>query len=429
MAEKFRLGVVFTHPTQHHAPLWRKLNEQPGVSVSAFYLCNENQVGGDQHLGGNSKAWDVDLVGGYQCEYLKTLTGKIASKIEKGLFNPGLINRLTRENFDAVFLPSFYTYSYRLTVLLCKLRKIPIIMQNDASIITDSEYSRLRQVALSVLYPWMYDLADHWISSGDHNAIYLRHYGIADEKMVRGCYPVDRERFEQTIALQQQQIQQIREQLCWNNDTVLYNFTGKYIDRKNPFEFIEAIAQAHKTDPRIRGIMIGGGVLEGEINKRLAAMNGEVINLGFINQSQLPLYYAAMDVFVLTSCIDPHPLVVSEAMAAGCPAILSDRCGNWGYSDTVQHRYNGLVYPCGNVNALAEAILTLADSDTRKVYSQHALEVFSGQDLNCELNAFLEIIHRIKSKMPQETTGLENALSEKSASKIPVKSPAPSQMQ
>ncbi len=103
-----------------------------------------------------------------------------------------------------------------------------------------------------------------------------------------------------------------------------------------------------------------------------------------------------MVVSVSPSRIDPHPLIVSEGMAAGCPAILSDRCGNWGYRDTVVHRYNGLVYPCGNVDALAQAVLELADASTRTIYSQHAKEVFSNQDLNCELNAFLELIERIK---------------------------------
>ena len=419
MKKPFRLGIVFTHPTQHHAPLWQKLNQQPGVSVTALYLCNENQVGGDQQLG-SSEPWDVDLTSGYSHEYLKTLSGKVASEIKKGLFNPGLIARLTRQNFDAVFLPSYYTYSYRLAILLCKLRGIPIIMQNDATIITDGHYRRSRQVVLSLLYPWMFGLADYWISSGDHNAIYLRHYGVPDEKMVRGCYPVDRDRFEQTIARNQDEIQRIRQQLGWNDDTILYGFTGKYIDRKNPFEFIDAIAKSHPIDPRVRGIMIGGGELETAINQRITALNGEVLNVGFVNQSKLPLYYAALDVFVSTSRIDPHPLVISEAMAAGCPAILSDRCGNWGYSDTVQHRYNGLVYPCGDVDALAEAILALTAAETRTTYSQHAKEVFSKQDLNCELNAFLNLIERIQQQTQATHAGVNSVLPQQSA--VPVKS-------
>jgi glycosyltransferase involved in cell wall biosynthesis len=121
-----------------------------------------------------------------------------------------------------------------------------------------------------------------------------------------------------------------------------------------------------------------------------------VLNVGFVNQSKLPLYYAALDILVSTSRIDPHPLVISEAMIAGCPVILSDRCGNWGYTDTVQHRYNGLVYPCGNVEALAQAVLALTDAETRITYGQHAREVLAKQDLNLELNAVLDLIGRIQ---------------------------------
>lgn len=395
MTKPFRLGVVFTHPTQHHAPLWRQLHQQPGVEVRVFYLCNENQSGGDRALG-SSEPWDVDLLSGYPHEFLKTWTGKTATTTTKGLLTPALAKRLTKANVDAVFLPSFYTLSYRLTVALCKLRGIPLIMQNDATIITDSDQSGSRRLAKALLYPWMYGLADRWISSGDHNEIYLRHYGVNPNIVVRGCYPVDRDRWETTMAQNQPEILRLRQTLSWDDSTILYGFCGKYIERKNPFEFIEAVAEAHRQDPRVRGIMIGGGELTDTINQRLAALNGEVVNVGFVNQSKLPLYYAALDVFVSTSLSDPHPLVISEAMAAGTPPILSDRCGNWGYRDTVQHRYNGLVYPSGDRAALTEAILALTDADTRQRYSQRSQEVFAGQDLDCELRAFLATFRQLQ---------------------------------
>jgi glycosyltransferase involved in cell wall biosynthesis len=296
-------------------------------------------------------------------------------------------------------------------------------MQNDATIITDTTYNSLRKTVQSILYPWMYGLADYWISSGDHNEIYLRYYGVPQKNIVRGCYPVDRDRFEQTIAENQDEIQRIRQELSWDSDTILYTFVGKYIDRKNPFEFIDAIAQAHQKDSRVRGIMIGGGELQPEIDKRLAQMNGEVINVGFVNQSKLPLYYAAVDAFISTSWRDPHPLVISEAMAAGCPPILSDRCGNWGYNDTVIHRYNGLVYPCGNVNALIQAVLAFTDSEQRKLYSQRSKEVFGSQDLNCELNAFLQIIEKIKGKHIFQKRNLSHPSSHEPISPTAINSP------
>ncbi|HSM84451.1 MAG TPA: glycosyltransferase family 4 protein, partial [Nodosilinea sp.] len=398
MTKPFRLGVVFTHPTQHHGPLWKKLSQQPNLSVKVLYLSDENQQGGDKLLGNSAQAWDVDLLSGYDYEYLKDFSGKVPSTRRKTILSPGLIQQLTPQNFDAVFMQSFVNYSYRLAALLCRLRGIPLIMQNDATILSDGRYSRGRRVAMSFMYPWMMNLADYWLSCGDHNEIHLRHYGIADDKIIRGCHPVDGDRYRQTIAHRQSEIQRVHRQHAWDDDTLLYGFVAKYIERKSPFEFIDAIVAAHRQDPRIRGIMLGGGDLEPAINARLAQLNGEVVNVGFVNQSELPLYYAAMHCFVCTSRIDPHPLVVSEAMASGCPPILSDRCGNWGYSDTVIHRYNGLVYRYGNVEALASAMLAMADKETRHRYSQRSLEVFDGQDLNLAVQSFIAVANRIRQR-------------------------------
>ncbi|MBE9061252.1 glycosyltransferase family 4 protein [cf. Phormidesmis sp. LEGE 11477] len=409
MDKEFRLGVVFTHPTQHHGPLWRKLSEQPGLSLKVLYLSDENQGSGDSFLGEKAQAWDVDLLGGYSYEYLKDLSNKVPTKRTKTVISPALLSQVKPQNFDAIFMQSFVNYSYRITAALCKLRGIPLIMQNDASMMSDGRYSRARLIAMAFLYPWMNNLADYWLSCGDHNEVHLRHYGVADRKIVRGCHPVDGDRFQKTIAAQPNEIQQIRQELCWDENTLLYGFMGKYIERKNPFEFIDGIVLAHKRDPRVRGVLFGGGDLENEINQRIAELNGEVINYGFVNQSKVPLYFAALDSFVVTSWIDPHPLVVSEAMVSGTPPILSDRCGNWGYSDTVRHRYNGLVYPCGSAEALAESILTMADGDTRSRYSQNSKQVFSEQDINCEVGAFLEVIKRIQANKGHRLATVDTA--------------------
>ena len=349
--------------------------------TKVLYLSSENQTSGDPYLGKAAEAWDVDLTSGYDYEYLKNLKGKVPATRTRTVISPGLISRLTPQNFDAIFMQSFVNYSYRLTAMLCKLRGIPLIMQNDASMMSDQRYGRMRLIAMALLYPWMNGLADYWLSCGDHNEVHLRHYGVTDDKIVRGCHPIDGDRFRATIEAFPQEIQDIRKELCWDENTILYGFMGKYIERKNPFEFIDAIVKAHKQDPRVRGVLFGGGDLDAAINKRISQLNGEVINYGFINQSKVPLFFAALDTFVVTSWIDPHPLVVSEAMVSGTPPILSDRCGNWGYSDTVRHRYNGLVYPCGKPDALTEAIIEMTDAEARQQYSKRSLKVFGDQDL------------------------------------------------
>lgn len=395
--DPFHLGVVFTHPTQHHAPLWRALNREPDVTVTALYLSTANQERGDGALG-TSEPWDTDLLSGYHHEFLTTLSGGVPETTSRYALHPALAARLQRPPFDAVFLPSFVNMSYRLTAILCKSRRIPLIMQNDATFMTDLRYSRRRQLLLSVLYPLLYRLPAYWIASGDHNAIYLRHYGVPDHRILRGCYPVDGARFRDTIATRRPEVREISRRLRWDEHTVLYGFVGKYAEHKNPFEFIEAIVKAHRINPRVRGVMIGGGELESAINERLGALGGEVVSVGFVNQDALPLHYAALDVLVSSSRRDGHPLVVSEAMAAGCPVILSDRCGNWGYSDILQHGHNGLVYPSGDEERLAEAILALAEDASRREYSEHALSTFVAHDVPAAAAVFMEIFERIRCR-------------------------------
>ena len=53
MSKPFRLGVIFTHPTQHHSPLWQRLAKEPSLDISVMYLSDQNvrQGEGDPLLG------------------------------------------------------------------------------------------------------------------------------------------------------------------------------------------------------------------------------------------------------------------------------------------------------------------------------------------------------------------------------------------
>jgi glycosyltransferase involved in cell wall biosynthesis len=73
--------------------------------------------------------------------------------------------------------------------------------------------------------------------------------------------------------------------------------------------------------------------------------------LGFLNQSKIPGAYAASDVLVLPSEYETFGMVVSEAMACGLPAIVSDHVG--ARFDLIDGHGTGIVYPAGNVDSLA----------------------------------------------------------------------------
>ena len=66
--------------------------------------------------------------------------------------------------------------------------------------------------------------------------------------------------------------------------------------------------------------------------------------------------YAMSDVMVLPSRYEGMPYVLLEAMAAGCPLVVTDVPGN---RDVVRDGWNGFVVPPGDVDACAERVVRL----------------------------------------------------------------------
>jgi glycosyltransferase involved in cell wall biosynthesis len=83
--------------------------------------------------------------------------------------------------------------------------------------------------------------------------------------------------------------------------------------------------------------------------------------LGFVNIDGLPALYSAADVFVHSAEIEQYGMVVLEAAVLGLPMILSDRVGAIGPTSIARADVNALVYPFGNIDALASSMARLRD--------------------------------------------------------------------
>jgi glycosyltransferase involved in cell wall biosynthesis len=103
---------------------------------------------------------------------------------------------------------------------------------------------------------------------------------------------------------------------------------------------------------------------------------------GFVNQSSIGKYYAASDVVTLLSRYEPKGLVVPEAGCFGCPAILSDRVGCIGPTDSARPGENALVYPWADIEELSSCITRLYnDKSLYRSMSEAALRVADSQDI------------------------------------------------
>jgi glycosyltransferase involved in cell wall biosynthesis len=115
--------------------------------------------------------------------------------------------------------------------------------------------------------------------------------------------------------------------------------------------------------------------------------------LGFVNVDRLPEVYCAADILLHAAEQDPHPLVLSEAACVGLPLVVSDRVGAVGRTDIVRDLENAIVYPCGNVSALANAIRRLGrDPETLARMAEASLRIFDELDIRKSVAGVLDAV-------------------------------------
>ncbi len=93
---------------------------------------------------------------------------------------------------------------------------------------------------------------------------------------------------------------------------------------------------------------------------REGGLEGHVVMLGSLDAEQMKARYRKSHVFVCPSIVENSPNSLCEAMLLGVPVIAS-RAG--GIPDLVENGEEGLLFPAGDVNALAEDVCNLFEND------------------------------------------------------------------
>ncbi len=131
---------------------------------------------------------------------------------------------------------------------------------------------------------------------------------------------------------------------------------------------IEAIKEITKKHPKT-GLIVAG---EGPEKENYSLHSNVVIEPW---TDDLISYYKTADLFLLTSNYEGYGMAVIEAMASGCPVIMTD-VGLAG--EILIDKKDGLVIPVGNKEKLTEAILNLIEnSELRNDLIQNAQKTLS----------------------------------------------------
>lgn len=150
-------------------------------------------------------------------------------------------------------------------------------------------------------------------------------------------------------------------------------FIGQLVERKGLDVLLEAIVPLLQDDPALRLTLIGRGDMQAWLEKRVVKLGitESVVFEAPIPSDRVPLRLATAGLLVLPSRWDGWGLVVNEALAAGVPVVVSDRCGA---ADLVRNGVNGYVFSAGNIAELRECLhRCLSDFDALDELKQNAL--------------------------------------------------------
>jgi glycosyltransferase-like protein len=194
-------------------------------------------------------------------------------------------------------------------------------------------------------------------------------YGITAEITYNG---INAERFSRANG------DTIRKKLGLRNSQVIL-FIGGLEPRKGLEYLIFAMEQVIKRHPNAKLVAIArGGLVERGESAWFRMLIGrlrlkeQVKLIEFIEEEEVPQYYAAADVYVMPSRMEGWGIGLMEAMAAGKP-VIATRAG--GIPELVAHGKNGLLVEPGDISALAEALCQLLDSrKLRKKLGKNGIE-------------------------------------------------------
>jgi glycosyltransferase involved in cell wall biosynthesis len=318
----FRLVIVETHPIQYKAPLFRLLAAHPQIDLTVLYAMLPDA--GQQGAGyGVSFEWDVPVLEGYPYEVLKNRATHPAVNRFGGCDTPGIRSRLQELNPDAVLVNGWVTKTCLQALWACRRLGIPCLVRGEANLL------RKRAWWKHALHRLLLRNYDGYLAIGSANQDFYQFHHCPEDRIFFAPYAVDNECFAAQAAERASTRTPVRERFGISSDDVVFLFAGKLIAKKNPMDFLAALAQLPEDmRGRAKGLVVGDGPLRQACEQFVSTHHLPVTFTGFLNQSRLPDAYAAADVLVLPSDAgETWGLVVNEAMASGCAAVVSRSVG------------------------------------------------------------------------------------------------------
>ena len=239
--------------------------------------------------------------------------------------------RLIRDERPETVFVSEFSYHVLRVLLIRRLlgRRFRVISVCDDSLdmIEGNDFSRLHRLARHFVPRWLDNLV---LANPGAMEWYRSHFGkgllmpiISDENRLRDSYAA-------ALPL----AGELRERHGLGQETVVM-FVGRLIPLKNLASFLRAMSGIDAV-----AVFVGDGTLSVDLQRLAGELGVRTVFAGRKTGAELAAWYDLADLLVLPSLQEAFGAVTGEALAAGCPVVVSRRAGS---ASLVREGVNGSV--------------------------------------------------------------------------------------
>ncbi len=292
-------------------------------------------------------------------EYAEAFPGETVEDIEPDALAARVTSWLDDEDPQAVVITGYYYPAMRAAARWARRCGRASIFMGD------SQWGDRRRIALREWAKgwWVRRHYDAAFAAGERTVEYLMRMGFPRERIWTGYDVVDNQAFATGAALARGEAGSLRK--CLGLPERYFLFVGRFAPEKNLVRLVEAYAMYRQTvgEQAWSLVLVGSGPQESMLRAQAKELRG-VVFAGFQQKETLPPYFGLASCLVLPSISEPWGLVVNEAMAAGLPVLVSDRCGC--VPELVQNGVNGYVCDPLDTEGMAR-LLGVMSSDSADV--------------------------------------------------------------
>src|SRR5262245_35297739 len=216
---------------------------------------------------GKSISWDIDLLGGYESEFIDTFRGARPDSFWWLRLKRGFGDALRRMGADVLWIQGWQVAAYWQAVFEVRQAGIEVWLRGDTN--ARSNAGRIGWQFRRRLLREFFRRVDRFLYVGEANRKFYLQQGIGEARLAPSPHCVDNARFAIAAAAARSERDRIREEWRIPPDAFCFLFAGKLLAKKRPFDIIQATERLQNAvgGKKIHLLWVGTGELGGALRQ------------------------------------------------------------------------------------------------------------------------------------------------------------------